>query len=295
MSVAPPIVLDSPPRQLRPHTSQTARTHQHTAITIDITPSASSDHASAASNTGLDTPQRTIRRKQRMTLLKQKSSPSLRQRASVPVLAIGRASAPVSAPHPSQIFTQAAAPVLPDVPLGHPSRPYYTAIRPQGLSRPGTPRPQPPQLAHSRSRSQPLVQTTVTSPTHARSHSHHNAHSRSESRSRSPHRPDHSSYPRNPSPFHPPGFGFGYGGSMPASMGCSMSGEMEMRMSLARWRSVDGEALNSSDAGISDGNQEPGYRFRETASPRVKSKGLKIGGRVKKLGMGLLELVLGRK
>ncbi|KAF7977155.1 hypothetical protein HWV62_4575 [Athelia sp. TMB] len=295
MSVAPPIVLDSPPRQPRPHTSQAAGTHQHTAITIDITPSAGSDHASAASNTGLDTPQRTIRRKQRMTLLKQKSSPSLRQRASVPVLAIGRASAPVSNPHPSQIFTQAATPMLPDVPLGHPSRPYYTAIRPQGLSRPGTPRPQQPPPSHSRSRSQPLVQTTVIGTAHTRSHSHHNAHSQPNSRSRSPHRPDHSPYPRNPSPFHPPGFGFGYGGSVPASMGCSMSGEMEMRMSLARWRSVDGVPLNSNDARISDGGREPGYRFRETAPPHAKSKGLKIGGRVKKLGMGLLELVLGRK
>lgn len=68
-----------------------------------------------------------------------------------------------------------------------------------------------------------------------------------------------------------------------------------MRMALARWRSVDGVPLDSSDDGISDGNREPRYRFRETATPKVKSKGLKIGGRVKKLGMGLLELVLGRK
>ena len=74
-----------------------------------------------------------------------------------------------------------------------------------------------------------------------------------------------------------------------------MSGEMEMRMSLARWRSVDGAPLDPSDAGISEGNRESGYRFRETAPPKVKNKGLKIGGRVKKLGMGLLELVLGRK
>jgi len=78
-------------------------------------------------------------------------------------------------------------------------------------------------------------------------------------------------------------------------MGCSMSGEMELRMSLARWRTFDGLPLDLNDDEVTDASRVPRYRFRESAPAKAKNKGLKIGGRVKKLSTGLLELVLGRK
>lgn len=83
-------------------------------------------------------------------------------------------------------------------------------------------------------------------------------------------------------------------------MGCSVSGEMEMRMALGHWRAADGTPLDSGDeveGNSEDENMAPRYRFRETPMPAnmKNGKGIKLGGRVKKLGMGLLELVLGRK
>jgi len=59
--------------------------------------------------------------------------------------------------------------------------------------------------------------------------------------------------------------------------GFSLSGETEMRMNLAKWRKEDAP-------------DEPGdYLFKETIRP---GKGMK--GRVKKLGKGLRDLMLGR-
>jgi hypothetical protein len=59
--------------------------------------------------------------------------------------------------------------------------------------------------------------------------------------------------------------------------GFSLSGETEMRMNLARWRKEDGP-------------DEPGdYLFKETGH---RGKGIKC--RVRKLGKGLRDLVLGR-
>lgn len=301
LSVAPLVVLHSPLRRARPHISQLRLQHQYTVAGIDITPSAGAGHAPPASSTALDTPQRTIRRKRRMVLLKQKSSPSLRQRASVPVLAISRASAPASSPNPGQAFRPAAAvPPPPDAPLGSWARPYYTAIRPGGLSLTAAPRPSSAALQqlrsappHSRSHSQPLVQTRAPHLNHA----HHHSHSQSQSSpSRVPHRRGHHSYTGAPAPpFHPPGFAFG---RPSLSVGCSVDGQMEQRMALARWRSAEGTPLDGSDEGEGeDGRREPRYRFRETPVPaKVKNdRGLKLGGRVKKLGMGFLELVRGRK
>ncbi|KAF8135122.1 hypothetical protein EV363DRAFT_1396573 [Boletus edulis] len=60
--------------------------------------------------------------------------------------------------------------------------------------------------------------------------------------------------------------------------GFSLSGEMELRMNLARWRREDAP------------DEPGGYHFRETGrSPKMNMK-----GRVKQLGRGLKELVLGR-
>lgn len=59
-------------------------------------------------------------------------------------------------------------------------------------------------------------------------------------------------------------------------------------MDLARWRSLDGVVL--------DGPSE--YRFREMVPGNVRRKVQKshrFSGRVKKFGMGIMELVLGRK
>jgi len=60
--------------------------------------------------------------------------------------------------------------------------------------------------------------------------------------------------------------------------GFSLSGETEMRMNLARWRKEDAP-------------DEPGdYLFKETGR---FGKGI-LKGRVKKLGKGLRDLMLGR-
>jgi len=73
-----------------------------------------------------------------------------------------------------------------------------------------------------------------------------------------------------------------------------------MRMALGRWRAADGTPLGIGEEGEGDGEDghiEPRYRFRQTPVPAKlkRGKGLKLGGRVKKLGMGLLEFVLSRK
>ena len=74
-------------------------------------------------------------------------------------------------------------------------------------------------------------------------------------------------------------------------------------MALARWRSADGDR----DGDGSREGQQSEYRFRETAnvsgagSSNVRSKKGKVNesgkfrGKMKRLGMSILELVLGRK
>jgi hypothetical protein len=63
-----------------------------------------------------------------------------------------------------------------------------------------------------------------------------------------------------------------------------MSGETELRMALARWRSLEsGEPTE--------------YRFRDMETPRRKggTPNGRLGGKMRRLGMGIMELVLGRK
>jgi hypothetical protein len=69
-------------------------------------------------------------------------------------------------------------------------------------------------------------------------------------------------------------------------------------MALARWRSADGDM----DA-LGDGEPSE-YRFREmaiatgnlnTRSKEGSGKRARFGGKMKRLGMGILELVIGRK
>lgn len=92
-------------------------------------------------------PTRTIRRKQRLTMLRQRSSCSLRRKAML-------GSTPHERSHNNLTTTRSLAhrssrsraPISlsgSDFPLGHPSRPLYTAIR-KNMSRPNTPSPSRP-------------------------------------------------------------------------------------------------------------------------------------------------------
>lgn len=73
---------------------------------------------------------RTLRRKQGMTVIRKKSSRLLRNRASISVLQRPESSRDEAGKRASIAFSTASDPrVHSDVRLGHPSRPYYTAIR----------------------------------------------------------------------------------------------------------------------------------------------------------------------
>lgn len=233
-------------------------------------PSPSLMHSS--SSLSLSPPQRTLRRKQRMTLLKQKSSRSLRAHASAPLLNInrnrdsstGNGTRLLAQPVPTHVSTPVPSltpmPIPqapPTVRLGHPSRPYYTAIRPN-MSRPNSPSP----------RTSPST-SRAPSPSFSRTSAHIlHAPNLAQSSFRS-------SYPNT---------------------GFSLSGETELRMRLARFRSASGVEDASHDAEPSE------YRFREmpagngkVRSPGKGSRSAKFGGKMKRFGMGILELVLGRK
>ena len=239
----------------------------------------------SSSSLSLSQPERTLRRKQRMTLLKQKSSRSLRARASAPLLNVNAnleaprsstpaALTPIPIPIPIPIPMQQQAPAT--VRLGHPSRPYYTAIRPNSMSRP----------------SSPFGSSAPTSP--------------SASRAPSPSflLPPHSVPNCTPAqlsdtatlrPYQPPTFASSQPSYQGANahvngnpiVGFSLSGETELRMALARLRSEENGG-------------EPGseYRFREMAGGSSDKGGSGTGkfrGKMKRLGMGIMELVLGRK
>lgn len=216
-------------------------------------------HSTPSISSSQCSPERRLRRTKNMTLLNRGSSVSLRSRSPL------RESVDIYPASPVET-RQSHAPSLtpshdhdpPPVRLGHPSRPYYSAIR-KDMSRP-------------------------TSPVFSLA------------------------APRTPSPISPhvdyvprgtksldfdDRSGIQYAGELrPMSMvlsgqatspitrpGFSLSGEMELRMNLARWRHE-----NAPD--------EPGdYHFRERSRSQTK---VNIKGRVKQLGKGLKELVLGR-
>lgn len=205
-------------------------------------------HSQSASS--LSPPQRTIRRKKRMTLLKQKSSRSLRNRASAPLL-------PKSS-DTNYFPSLESSLAMPQVRLGHPSRPYYTAIRPHSMSRPSSPFSTPP-ASRAPSPSLPL---TFTPTNYSNTQSLYQA------------SPVRNSLPTMGSN---------------ATIGFSLSGETELRMALARWRSLDG---------VVQDDQPAEYTFRDIAPETSRGKPkkcVKIGRRVKRLGMEIMELVLGRK
>lgn len=201
-------------------------------------------------------PKRGLRRTQNMTLLPRGSSLSPRSRSPL------RESYPTSAVEPRQSLALSLTPShdhdAPPVRLGHPSRPYYSAIR-KDMSRPTSP-----------------VFSIATPRTPSPIPSHVDYAPR-ETKSLDCGDRSGIQYARELRPMsmvlsgRPPT-------SPVAHSGCSLSGEMELRMNLARWRREDAPG-------------EPGgYHFRETSrSPKMSMK-----GRVKQLGKGLKELVLGR-
>ncbi|KAG2061070.1 hypothetical protein BDR06DRAFT_947578 [Suillus hirtellus] len=140
--------------------------------------------------------------------------------------------------------------------IGHPSRPYYTVIR-KNMSRPSTPG-LPSSLPRTPS---PIPSDYDYAPRGTRSLDCGERVSVQFGRDS---RPMSMILP---------------GQAIPVNVysGFSLSGETEMRMNLARWRKEDGP-------------DEPGdYLFKETGH---RGKGIK--GRVRKLGKGLRDLVLGR-
>lgn len=206
------------------------------------------------SSLSLSAPQRTLRRKKRMTLLKQKSSRSLRTHASVPLLNAVSEMTPTNIRTPILESAMSMPQMSAMVPLGHPSRPYYTAIRPN-MSRPSSPFQTPP---------------SSRAPSPAIRHSYH----------------DNTSYFASTRGARPVSSTRNSHPTANATVGCSMSGETEMRMALARWRSSQGQ------------DQPAEYRFSQVEPSMVRAKtrkSPKIASRVKKMGMELLERVLGRK
>ncbi|KAG1845314.1 hypothetical protein DFJ58DRAFT_801149 [Suillus subalutaceus] len=202
-----------------------------------------------------------LRRKKGIPSLKRMSSLSCRSRSQQSSPAIDdRTESP--APYPVHVApTPSPAPSTaisaePPVRIGHPSRPYYTAIR-KNMSRPST-AGHPSSLARTPS---PIPSDYDYSPRATKS---------LDCGERIPVQFGRDSRPM--SMVLP-------GQAVPVNLfsGFSLSGETEMRMNLARWRKEDGP-------------DEPGdYLFKETG---YRGKGIK--GRVRKLGKGLRDLVLGR-
>ncbi|KIM84987.1 hypothetical protein PILCRDRAFT_377823 [Piloderma croceum F 1598] len=230
-------------------------------------------HSSSSLSLSLTQPERTLRRKQRMTLLKQRSSRSLRVPLLNTRLDVGVGddendttwiSPTMSIPMPVPVSMQQQE-YTTVVRVGHPSRPYYSAIRPSNMSRPNS----------------PFGSSSPTSP--------------SSFFSPPPPLPCASDLASRTS----------YQGHVvdggDSTIGFSLSGEMELRMGLARFRSAEGEGPPLHPHPSSE------YRFREMgtaaegSSKAVRSKGGcvkgsgRIGGKMKRLGMGIMEVVLGRR
>ncbi|RPD60025.1 hypothetical protein L226DRAFT_64155 [Lentinus tigrinus ALCF2SS1-7] len=211
-----------------------------------------------------------LRRKRRMPVLRQRSSCSLRRRAptsSVGTFCRDGAASPPMSPRPKTAtsFTSASPPGTPrpkaatsirfsspspgasteSIPLGHPQRPLYTAIR-KNMTRPESPSP-PPTGARPSFDAAFQCQTIVYE---RQTRSLDIETPRFRSLSRASHLAMATSYAR-PAMFPTGGTGF------------SVSGETEMRMDLARSRSMDGVPSD--------------YAFRERpqdASMKAKMKSL---------------------
>ena len=224
--------------------------------------------------------QRTLRRKKRFSLSRQRSiGASLRSRSGFRLSNFATSEpvppTPLNSPEaPSQLAYPAPTPlptmerILGAVPLGHPTRPFYTAIRRVS--------PYNNALAMADSNlpsraSTPASETTI-------------AHPRARSLDLQPSMDfegeDHiSRYFSRP---------YAVDLSSCAVTGCSFSGEIELRMALARRNTIGGSAAH------------PEYRFeypqtatKESAMAQKRGSGVKL--RVKKIGQGLRNLVLLRR
>lgn len=227
----------------------------------DVYPDCVSHARALSSAVSLSESSPKLRRKKGVPSLKRMSSLSCRSRSQQSSPAFDdRAESHAShtmhvAPAPSPAPSTAMSAEIP-VRIGHPSRPYYTVIR-KNMSRPGTPG-LPSSLPRTPS---PIPSDYDYAPRGTRS---------LDCGERVPVQFGRDSRPM--SMILP-------GQAIPVNVysGFSLSGETEMRMNLARWRKEDGP-------------DEPGdYLFKETGH---RGKGIK--GRVRKLGKGLRDLVLGR-
>ncbi|KAI0714272.1 hypothetical protein C8T65DRAFT_717667 [Cerioporus squamosus] len=176
-----------------------------------------------------------IRRKRRMSVLRQRSSCSLRRRATTSSVSTfrrdGAASPPVSPrPKTATSFTIRFGSPAPgastdSIPLGHPQRPLYTAIR-KNMTRPESPSP-PPTGARPSFDAAFQCQTVV-----------YERQTRSldieTPRFRSLSRASHLAMGGGSASYTRPSMFSG------GRAGFSVSGETEMRMDLARSRSMDG-------------------------------------------------------
>ncbi|KAH8100785.1 hypothetical protein BXZ70DRAFT_127464 [Cristinia sonorae] len=212
-------------------------------------------------------PTKTLRRKKRMSVIRQRSSCSLRKRAmlSLPpplpeswikgsenIPPIPRKSSksmfitqvpPLSSNSPPSSPTSTSP--EPNVPLGHPSRPLYSAIR-KNMSRPSTP---------SRS---PLAESTSAGDLRARGMRSLDLPETSRAFVLDDYISDITS--RRPWPVRP------------TSTGYSLSGEIELRMALAR-------AFEDDDVPA-------------PTAPEKKDLDVKLKSKVKKFGKGLKDLMM---
>ncbi|KAF9223349.1 hypothetical protein BS17DRAFT_754336 [Gyrodon lividus] len=204
-------------------------------------------------------PTRALRRTKHIRLHKRKSSLSLhsRSRPSSPL----RESIDIPAASAVEVRQSHALSFAPSqdndppVRLGHPSRPYYSAIR-NNMSRPTSP---------AFSMSAPRTPSPISS----------YAPRETKSLDGGDRSCVHYAQELRPMSMVLPGQVMSAG----SRSGFSLSGETELRMSLARWRRD-----NAPD--------EPGdYHFREMGQSRTK---VDMKGKVKKLGKGLKNLVLGK-
>ena len=206
-------------------------------------------------------PRRGLRRTKNMTLLPRGSSLSPRSRSplrgSVGIYPTSAVDSEARQSHALSL-TPSHDHDAPPVRLGHPSRPYYSAIRKDmsrptspvfSIAAPRTPSPIPSQVDY-------VPRGTKSLDCGDRPGTQYGRELRPMSMVLS-----------------------GQAMSPSAGPGFSLSGEMELRMNLARWRREDAP------------DEPGGYHFRETSRSPTR---VNMRRRVKQLGKGLKELVLGR-
>jgi hypothetical protein len=204
-----------------------------------------------------DAPQRTLRRTKRMIL---RSSQSTLQRSETDLATISTTSHSTPEPHSHPL-----------VPLGHPSRPYYSAIR-KNMSRPSSPfdttHHSTPLTSHHTLTKSPLLHSISLA---------------------LPDDSDYENYDNDNDDMPYSAFAFATATPLttsriftPPVSGFSLSGETEMRMALARQRVR--QHAGASSGGFSE------YEFREGG---VRNRKQWVRGQMKRLGRAFKHLVVG--